>query len=144
MKQIAQLTPEQIELAWTFAKPIPNEDPNKVRQDFLGARIYKNKYNVDDPYGWVAEYVLNHNFLRDHSNTDEDIFCEANVRVLFIGNYEKNKNYKIGYYEGAYMDECEVNRKQYVCAVYHLSPFGKEELQKTYGLTDDSMNLLSN
>lgn len=144
MKTLAQLTPEQEEVAWTFAKPIPSEDPNKVRQDFLGARIHRDEYNKDAPYGWVAEYVLNHNFLNDYSNIEADIFCEANVRVLFVGNYEKNKNYRIGYYEGAYMAECSVNRKQYACAVYHLSPFGKEELQKTYGLTDDAMAILSN
>ena len=144
MKQIAQLTPEQVELAWTFAKPIPNEDPNKVRQDFLGARIHRDEYNKDVPYGWVAEYILSHNFLNEYSSIEADIFCEANVRVLFVGNYEKNKNNKIGYYEGAYMEECNVNRKQYVCAVYHLSQFGKEELHKTYGLTDDAMAILAN
>lgn len=144
MKTLAQLTSEQVEVAWTFAKPIPNEDSNEVRQDFLGALIHRDKYNVDDPYGWIVEYILDEEFLSKHSKTGADIFCEANVRVLFIGNYEKNKNNRIGYYEGAYMAECNVNRKQYVCAVYHLSQFGKEELQKNYGLTDDVMAILSN
>jgi hypothetical protein len=97
MKTLAQLTSEQVDMAWTFAKPIPNEDSNEVRQDFLGALIHRDKYNVDDPYGWIVEYILDEEFLRKHSKTGADIFCEANVRVLFVGNYEKNKNNRCYY-----------------------------------------------
>ena len=93
MKTLAQLTPEQEEVAWTFAKPIPSEDPNKVRQDFLGARIHRDEYNKDAPYGWVVEYVLNHNFLNDYSNIEADIFyfsCFAKMSERYGITYQES------------------------------------------------------
>ena len=87
MKQKADLTLEQVELAWNFANIVENVDSSCVRQDFLGAYIHKDQYNQDTEFGWCVEYILNQEFLNEHSTTGANIFCEANVRVLFIRNH---------------------------------------------------------
>ena len=96
MKQKADLTLAQIQQAWNFAETINEEYDNFERKDFLGAYIHKDQYNQDTEFGWCVEYILDQEFLNQYSTTDADIFCEANVRVLFIRNHLQNINEGVG------------------------------------------------
>lgn len=142
MRQIAELSPEQIDQAWEFAIPIEGENPDLVRHDFAGARIHKDKYNVEEEYGWVVEYILNEKFLEDYATTNADIFCKANIRVLYFKNHLKNANNFIGEIAEWYMDNGEYNTKQPIAWVYSLTKEQKDELKEIFGLSDEILNLL--
>lgn len=142
MKQKAILTQDQVAQAWTFAQSIKGENQDKVRHDFMGARIHRDKYDVDDPYGWVVEYILNEEFLKKHSTTSADIFCKANVRVLFIGNWVENTDSSIREVADWFRDECGCNIKQYVAFFHPLTPNQKEQLKLIYGLSDEIITSL--
>jgi hypothetical protein len=142
MRKIAELTDEQVAQAWTFAQSIKGENQDKVRHDYMGARIHRDKYNVDDPYGWIVEYILDEEFLRKHSKTGADIFCEANVRILFFGNWVENTDSSIREVADWFRDECGCNIKQYVAFFHPLTPNQKEQLQLIYGLSDEIITSL--
>lgn len=142
MKQKAILTQDQVAQAWTFAQSIEGENQDKVRHDFMGARIHREKYNVDDPYGWIVEYILDEEFLRKYSKTGADIFCEANVRVLFFGNWVENTDSSIREVADWFRDESGCNIKQYVAFFHPLTPNQKEQLKLIYGLSDEIITSL--
>ena len=142
MKQIAKLSPEQIDQAWEFARPIEGENPDQVRHDFVGARIHRDKYNCDDPYGWVVEYILNEKFLEDYATIDADVFCATNVRVLYFKNQLKNANNSVREVVASYINQNEQNVRQYLAPVYLLSREQLNVLKEIYGLSDEIINLL--
>lgn len=142
MRQIAELTPGQIDQAWELAFPIKGEDPDEVRHDFMGARIHRQKYNLEEEYGWVVEYILNEKFLEDYATTNADIFCKANIRVLYFKNHLKNANNFIGEIAEWYMDNGEYNTKQPIAWVYSLTKEQKDELKEIFGLSDEIINSL--
>ena len=139
---MAHLTLEQVELAWTFAQPIPNEDPSEVRQDFLGAHIHREDYGNNSQYGWVAEYILNKEFLGKHASIKTDIFCKENVRIWFVGNFYENAQQSARESEAWYTDENGQNKKNYVAFIYPLTQQQKDKLKERYGLTDEIINSL--
>lgn len=96
------LTPEQIELAWNAAEKIDGQDSQSIRKDFLGAIIHRQDYNVISKYGWCIEYVLSPRLLNYYGCSVLDAFCEENICVLNIVNYEYNKDeVHIGHYAAA-------------------------------------------
>ena len=143
MKQKADLTLAQIQQAWNFAETINEEYDNFERKDFLGAYIHKDQYNQDTEFGWCVEYILNQEFLNEHSTTGANIFCEANVRVLFIKNHLQNINNPIGefydYYE--YDDNYKCNRFQEIRQQSNITQEGIDELKQTYGLSDEVISM---
>lgn len=142
MRQIAELSPEQIDQAWEFAIPIEGENPDLVRHDFAGARIHKDKYNVEEEYGWVVEYILNEKFLDKYSTTLADIFCEGNVRVLYYKNSIKNAYNSSSEIVSGYTDQNGHNVKQSLAPVLILSPEHLKVLKDIYGLSNKSINTL--
>lgn len=143
MKQKATLTTVEQQLAWSFAEIIEGEDANCVRKDFLGAYIHRNDYNKNTDFGWCVEYILDQNFLNEHSTTHANIFCRANVRVLFIKNHLQNINNPIGefydYYE--YDDNYKCNRFQEIRQQSNITQEGIDELKQTYGLSDEVISM---
>ena len=142
MKKIAELTLEQIDQAWELALPVDGEDPNEVRHDFMGARIHRKKYNFEEEYGWVVEYILNEKFLEKYSTTEADIFCEANIRVLYFKNHLKNAHNSIREVVGSYIDQNGHNVKQPIAPVYLLSQKHLNVLKDIYGLSNEIINSL--
>ena len=142
MRQIAELTPGQIDQAWELALPVEGEDPNEVRHDFMGARIHRDKYSLEEEYGWVVEYIFNERFLEDYATTDANIFCEANIRVLSFKNHLKNANNSTQEITDWYIDNGGYNTKQPLAWVYSLTEEHINKLKKIFGLTDESINLL--
>lgn len=142
MRQIAELTQKQIDQAWELAFPIKGEDPDEVRYDLVGARIHRKKYNLEEEYGWVVEYILDEKFLEDYATTNADIFCKANIRVLYFKNHLKNANNFIGEIAEWYMDNGEYNTKQPIAWVYSLTNEHKDELKEIFGLSDEIINSL--
>ena len=135
-KQIAHLTPEQIEQAWQFADKIEGEDEDVVRKDCLGAKICKKEYGTNAEYGWYVEYVLDQEFIDKYSTTHADIFCEANIRVLFKDNYLANKNRPVGNFDVYYRYEDSYNKLQPIRQPSDISIECIEALKETYGLSD--------
>lgn len=142
MRKIAELTLEQIDQAWELAFPIKGEDPDEVRHDLVGARIHRQKYNLEEEYGWVVEYILNEKFLEDYATTNADIFCKANIRVLYFKNHLKNANNSIREVVGSYIDQNKQNVKQDIAFVYLLSPKHLNVLKEIYGLSNEIINSL--
>lgn len=142
MRKIAELTLEQIDQAWEFAILIEGENPDLVRHDFAGARIHKDKYNVDDPYGWYVEYIFSKEFLEKHATTEASVFCKANVRVLYFKNLIKNANNPVRELVCSYIDQNGYNVKQPIAPVYVLSPEHLKELTDIYGLSFEIINSL--
>lgn len=129
------LTPEQIELAWNTAEKIDGQDSQSIREDFLGAIIHREDYDVDSKYGWCVEYILSPQLLEHYGCSVQDAFCEENIRVLFIGNYEANKNECIGHYATRYRaNEKRQNRYQLVWQNSDISEYGMCALKKKFHL----------
>ena len=135
----AELTEDQIEKAWSFADVMSGKDTSKVREDFLGAEIHFDEYGQETPFGWCAEYVLSPTILSKNGIPCDKAFCEANIRVLFIGNYNANAENQIGYYQTKYKREMGVNKHQYVWQEARISDFGKEELRKQFNLSETAL-----
>lgn len=133
------LTSEQIESAWKTAVVLEGQDPRFIREDFLGAIIHREDYNVNSKYGWCVEYILSPQLLEHHCGCSvEDAFCEENIRVLFIGNHEANKNECIGHYATRYRANNErQNRYQLVWQNSDISEYGMFVLKKKFHLSDD-------
>lgn len=142
MKQKADLTLAQIQQAWNFAETINEEYDNFERKDFLGAYIHKDQYNQDTEFGWCVEYILDQEFLNQYSTTDADIFCEANVRVLFFKNFKENLINKRGEYSVFYKYEniYQSNRLQSQRQISYITQENIDILKKTYGLPDEVIN----
>lgn len=142
MRQIAELTQKQIDQAWELAFPIKGEDPDEVRYDLVGARIHRKKYNLEEEYGWVVEYILDEKFLEDYATTNADIFCKANIRVLYFKNHLKNAHNSIREVVGSYIDQNGHNVKQPIAPVYLLSKKHLNVLKDIYGLSNEIINSL--
>lgn len=52
-------TPEEIEAVWKKGQTIAGEDAAKVRMDWCGARIERNKYGdtTDNGTGWEIDHI---------------------------------------------------------------------------------------
>lgn len=142
MKQIALLTPNQIEQAWQFADRIEGEDEQVVRKDCLGAKISKKEYGKNTEYGWYVEYVLGQEFLDNYSTTGADMFCEANVRVLFAKNYLANLEKPIGKFDVMYRYENKHNEHQCPHQSSTITSGCVEKLKEIYGLYEEDINTI--
>lgn len=137
-KQLAtDLSEEQINQIWELADIIDDENPNEVRRDFLGARIHRDEYGKNTDFGWYIEYVLDQDFLNKYSTTGADIFCEANVRVLFAKNYLANIEQPVGRFYVYNRYEDNYNKPQKIQQKSDILPECIEALKKIYGLTDE-------
>lgn len=138
------LTPKQIELAWNTAVVVEGQDLRSIREDFLGAIIHRKDYDVNSKYGWCVEYILSPQLLEHHCGCSvEDAFCEENIRVLFIGNHEANKNECIGHYATRYRANNErQNRYQLVWQNSDISEYGMFVLKKKFHLSDEIMRTI--
>ena len=140
-KQLAtELSEEQINQAWEFADIIDDENPNEVRKDFLGARVHRDEYGKNSDFGWYIEYVLDQDFLNKYSTTGADIFCEANVRVLFAKNYLANLEKPIGKYDVMYRYENKHNEHQCPHQISTITLGCVEKLKEIYGLYEEDIN----
>lgn len=51
-------TEEIIQKVWSKAKDVLNENPNEVRVDKCGARIWRKEYgNRNSEYGWEIDHI---------------------------------------------------------------------------------------
>lgn len=89
------LTKEQIVQAWNWCKLIDGQDGKYIRQDALGAVIKYRDYDHNTEYGWCVEYLLSPTFLESNGILT-NAFCEENVRVLFVKNYDANIDAPVG------------------------------------------------
>lgn len=135
------LTPKQIESAWNTAVVIKGQNPRSIREDFLGATIHRKDYDINSKYGWCIEYVLSPAFLEQYGST-ADAFCEENIRVLFIGNHESNKNECIGHYEVRYKANGLQNKYQFVYQTSDISEEGMLALKQKFHLSDEIMRTI--
>ena len=133
----AELTKQQIQQAWEFAEINDEKRKDEIRRDFLGAEIHYEDYNQDTPYGWCVEYVLSAETLSKIGIESPDLFCEANVRVLFIGNYIENEGHPIGCYKSKFKKRGSCNKRQYVWQESELSEYGIEEIKSQFNLTSE-------
>lgn len=136
-----QLTDQQIEQVWNFAKTIDGKDPQTIRQDILGAIIHKKDYNNGNTdFGWCAEYVLSPTLLESYNIPSEHAFCEENIRVLHVRNYYANTDEPIGHYKALYrpqFDSDSYNRWQKAWQISDIIPEGIEMLQQKFNLSDE-------
>ena len=140
-KQLAtDLSEEQINQVWQFADIIDDENPNEVRKDFLGARVHRDEYGKNTDFGWYIEYVLDQDFLNKYSTTGADIFCEANVRVLFAKNYLANLEKPIGKFDVMYRYENKHNEHQCPHQSSTITSGCVEKLKEIYGLYEEDIN----
>lgn len=50
---------EIIQEVWSNAKEVLNEDPDEVRMDKCGARIWRKEYgNRNSEYGWEIDHII--------------------------------------------------------------------------------------
>ena len=138
----AELTTEQIKQAWEFAEIIDENRKDEIRRDFLGAEIHYGDYNQDTEYGWCVEYVLSAETLSRIGVEGVNLFNEANVRVLFIGNYIENEGHPIGCYKTKFKKRGLCNKRQYVWQDSELSECGIEELKKQFNLTSKNVSAI--
>ena len=139
--KLENLTKEQIKQAWDWTCENPNNDANKVRYDLLGAEIHFDEYNDNKPYGWCIEYIITPEILAKWGKYDICLFCQENVVVLLLGNYEQNIGHKVGQYDAWYISEGYGNNKrQYARANYVISKEWIRKLQQTFGLSDNIIN----
>lgn len=138
----ALLSPTEIDIVWQYATPIDGKDQNYIRQDFLGAEIHKNDYEKDSLYGWCAEYVLSPQDLQQMGIANTNILCEANVRVLQLGNFTSNIGHRRGHYERHITLDKDENRHQTSWQVSDISEYGISELRKAFSLKDEQIQSL--
>lgn len=136
------LTSEQIELAWNTAVVVKGQNPRFTREDFLGAVIHREDYDVDSKYGWCVEYILSPQLLEHYGCSVQDAFCEENIRVLFIGNYDANKDEHIGHYSARYMANKLQNKYQFVYQTSDISEEGMLALKQKFHLSDEIMRTI--
>jgi 5-methylcytosine-specific restriction endonuclease McrA len=63
---MANFTDDKINAVWQKAKEVEGYDKNKYRQDIAGAWIQKDKYGIEDDYGWE----IDHKFPESLGGTD--------------------------------------------------------------------------
>lgn len=139
----ATLSIEEQNQIWQFAPTIEGKDENVIRQDFLGAEIHKSDYDSDSLHGWCVEYVLSPNELREMEiSTPSNLLCEANIRILQMGNYVANLGHRKGHYESRITRECGKNRYQQIWQQSKITSEGISALQEVFGLSEEQIKSL--
>lgn len=133
----AILTPQEVELVWTYADSIEGKDPNAIRQDFLESEIHKEDYDKNSPYGWCAEYVVSPQELSQLGLNTQNVLCDANIRVLHLGNFTANTNHLKGRYRKKYREED--GRLQQHWHISEITDYGISELEKGLGLNEEQI-----
>ena len=142
------LTKQQIVQAWNWCKLIDGQDGRFIRQDALGAVIKYTDYDSDTEYGWCIEYLLSPTFL-ESKGISTNSFCEENVRVLFLKNYNANIDAPVGKYRIHYTasdnrtaENCPINESRFAWQESSITDDGKIALQNIFGLSDDLMHTI--
>jgi len=138
----AVLTKGQIKQAWDYAKVINGVDPKFVRMDCLGAMIHFDEYDMDTEYGWCAEYVLSQEVLSNYGINNVNLFNEANIRILHIGNYNENIGHRIGQYsvKYKYVKAPKRNLRQNPNNISEINRLGVDELKRLFTLSDQQVS----
>ena len=70
------------------------------------------------------------------------MFSEANVRVLFIGNFEENVGHPIGRYKTKFKKGGSCNKYQRIWNESEVTEYGIEELKKQFNLSPEMISTI--
>jgi len=55
---MANFTDDKINAVWEKAKKVDGQDSNKYRQDIAGAWMQRDKYGMEESFGWEVDHML--------------------------------------------------------------------------------------
>ena len=138
MDTIKQLTKEEIDKVWEYAKVDVNDNqcnPEEYRLDSLGDKIKKDEYGKETDEGWFVALFLSGEFIENNATKVADILLEPNVLIFSYKNYLDNLDSVPGKYKRYHSRYFGSSYQPYI-----ISDSRIETLKSTYGISDEKIN----